>query len=173
MLKFFQNIKNMLRVRKLGEGNKLALTGKLFAKKTERGGVVVDLGLVAVNEVTTAGAGALVDAFQSTGVVMCDFYFHGQGTSTGTEGSTETALGAEVETRTSGTRVETSAVVFKTIATKTFTTTGGHAITEHGIFNALTTGTGTLWDRSKFAAINVSTGDSIEFTYELTVTAGG
>lgn len=30
-----------------------------------------------------------------------------------------------------------------------------------------------LWDRKQFAAINVANGDSIQFTYTLTVTAGG
>lgn len=30
-----------------------------------------------------------------------------------------------------------------------------------------------VWDRSVFAAINVASGDSIQFTYTLTLSAGG
>jgi len=45
------------------------------------------------------------------------------------------------------------------------------AITEHGLFSQ-STGT-TLLDRHVFSAINVEDTDQIEFTYELTVSAGG
>jgi hypothetical protein len=54
----------------------------------------------------------------------------------------------------------------------TYDGTGG-AITEHGLFSQTRAGGGTLMDRSKFAAINVVATDSIQFTYELTLTAGG
>jgi len=157
----------------LGKGNELAMTGKLFARKIGRDGYETNFGVVSVNSVTTVGAEWLVDSFQnSTGYEMSKFIYHGYGTSTGAESTGDTVLGTEVEVRSTGTAVEASSMVFRTVATHTFTTTGGHAITEHGLFSAATTG-GTLWDRSKFAAINVSTGDSIEFTYELTVTPGG
>jgi len=43
-------------------------------------------------------------------------------------------------------------------------------VTEHGLFNA--SSAGTLMDRTVFSAINVVNGDSIQFTYELTATAG-
>ena len=44
------------------------------------------------------------------------------------------------------------------------------AIVEHGIFSQAATGGGTLLDRSVFSAINVASGDSIQFTYDLTLT---
>jgi hypothetical protein len=47
------------------------------------------------------------------------------------------------------------------------------AITEHGLFSQAATGGGTLWDRTVFSAINVVSGDSIQFAYSLTVSAGG
>jgi hypothetical protein len=42
-------------------------------------------------------------------------------------------------------------------------------------FSQSATGGGTLWDRSKFAAINVvgASGDSIQFTYTATLSSGG
>jgi hypothetical protein len=46
-------------------------------------------------------------------------------------------------------------------------------VTEHGIFSQAATGGGTLWDRSVFSAINVVSGDSIQFTYTCTVSSGG
>jgi hypothetical protein len=55
------------------------------------------------------------------------------------------------------------------VGTISYTTT--KAITEHGLFSKAT-GT-TLMDRDEFAAVNVVNGDSIEFTYELTLTSGG
>jgi hypothetical protein len=74
------------------------------------------------------------------------------------------------ESRATGTQVEgASANIYKSVGTIAYTTT--KAITEHGLFNDATAGT--LMDRTKFAAVNVVSGDSIEFTYQLTVSAGG
>ena len=168
MLKIFSKIKEFF-IKK--NSNSLEMAGNLFAKKITNGGVVIDLGLIANKMVTNAGAAYLVDAFQSTGAIMSNFYWHDCGTSTGAEAVGDTDLGSAIgETRSSGTQEETSAMVYKTIATHTFASTGA-AITEHGIFSS--SSSGILWDRSLFAAINVSSGDSIQFTYELTVTPGG
>ena len=43
------------------------------------------------------------------------------------------------------------------------------AITEWGLFSQAATGGGVLWSRIVFAALNVASGDSIQFTYDLTV----
>lgn len=173
MFKIFQKIKNKIEELKMGKGNAIEITGKLYAKhiKAGDGTVIIDKGLVSVNCVTTAGCEYLVDSFQdSTGHPMSDFYWHRSGTSTGAEANGDTALGAEVGTASTGSQTETSSVIYKSVGTQTYTT-GSDAITEHGLFSS--SGGATLWDRSVFSAINVSTGDSIEFTYELTVTAGG
>jgi hypothetical protein len=71
--------------------------------------------------------------------------------------------------RVSGTQSTPTAGQYRTVATFNFTST--LAITEWGLFSASTSGT--LWDRRTFAAINVANGDSIQFTYTLTVPAGG
>jgi hypothetical protein len=63
------------------------------------------------------------------------------------------------------------------VATQSYT--GSLAITEWGLFRlARTAGNSppasdTLWDRKVFSAINVSSGDSIQFTYTLTINSGG
>jgi hypothetical protein len=171
VLKFFQLIRNKIRELRLGKGNAMTFTGKLSAKKIKYNGSVDNYGVISVQSVTTAAATYLVDSFQSsTGSPMDAFYWHACGTSSGAESTSDTALSAEVEARTSGSQEETSAMVFKSKATRTFSC-GSAAIVEHGLLS-LATG-GTLWDRSIFEPINVSTGDSIEFTYELTVTPGG
>jgi hypothetical protein len=59
----------------------------------------------------------------------------------------------------------------RTVGTLTFD--AGAAITEHGIFTQSGTGGGTLLDRSVFSAINVISGDSIQFTYTLSLSSGG
>ena len=59
--------------------------------------------------------------------------------------------------------------IYQSVATVSFVST--LAITEWGLLSAVTAGT--LWDRKTFAAINVVSGDSIQFTYQLTNTAGG
>jgi len=60
-------------------------------------------------------------------------------------------------------------VQYVSVGTISYTTT--KAITEHGLFN--TADSTVLMDRTVFSAINVVDGDSIQFTYTLTVTAGG
>ena len=59
--------------------------------------------------------------------------------------------------------------IYQSVATVSFVST--LAITEWGLLSAVSAGT--LWDRKTFAAINVVSGDSIQFTYQLTNTAGG
>ena len=43
------------------------------------------------------------------------------------------------------------------------------AITAWGLLSQAATGGGTLFDRQVFSAINVASGDSIQFTYDLTI----
>lgn len=137
-----------------------------------------DYGEVAHHVVTTAGVNYLVDAWQNI-VELENLKYHGVGTGTNAEAVGDTALQTESttilnpdNTRATGTTTEgASANIFRTVGTPTFD--GAGAITEHGIFSTAATGTGVLWDRSVFAAINVASGDSIQFTMDLTCTAGG
>ena len=120
--------------------------------------------------VTDAYVALLVDELQSSQAAHSTFKYHGSGTGTGDEAAADTTLGTEVETRDTGTQAEgATANIYKSVATHTYGSS--LAITEHGLFNA--SEAGTLMDRSKFSAVNVTNGEKIEFTYQLTVTAGG
>lgn len=140
-------------------------------------GAVIDHGIVSRRVVTTAGVGFIVDAFQNLKELE-NMKFHGVGIGTTAEASADTALVTESttalnpdSTRATGTLTEgASANIFRTVGTVTFDASA--AITEHGIFDQAATGGGILLDRSVFSAINVANLDSIQFTYELTFTAG-
>ena len=134
-----------------------------------------DLGVVSRKAVTTEFVNLLVDELQAsapTHTRFFDFKFHDCGTGTTAENASDVALVTPYGgARTSGTQVEgASANIYRSIGTIAFTST--LAITEHGLFNAASA-TDELMDRSVFTAINVVNGDSIQFTYELTCTAGG
>ena len=127
-----------------------------------------DLGILAVNrKFTTAGRDFLIDAFQNI-TELEDMKFHDSGTGVVAESNADTALGTPTaEARDTGTQIESGSDTYRTVATHTYA--GTFAITEHGIFSALTAGV--LLDRTVFSAINVNSGDKIEFTFDLTVAA--
>ena len=130
-----------------------------------------DLGLISVNVVTTAGVNYVIDAFQGVGGADVTLLkYHASGTGTNAEAVGDTALQTETGSRVAGTQVEgASGNIYKTVATISYGSS--LSITEHGLFSASTGGT--LFDRSVFTAISVSTSISIEFTYEWTLNAGG
>lgn len=129
-----------------------------------------DCGLVACKVITNAGVAFLVDDWYDGSKDITSMNYHDSGTSTSAESVNDTALGYPCgEPRDLGTKSKPSSNQLRTVATHTYG--GSFAITEHGLFSAATGGT--LWDRSVFSAINVSSGDSIQFTYTLTVNAGG
>ena len=153
-----------------GRSNVLVMQGTLSAKFKGKNGDTKDFGIIANRVVTNAGVAFLVDAFQNNEELE-NFKYHDSGVGVGSEAVGDTALGTPcAESRDTGTQIEgASANIYKSVAEHTYADT--FAITEHGLFSASTNGI--LWDRSKFTAINVVSGDKIEFTYELTCTAGG
>ena len=129
-----------------------------------------NLGVIARKKVTDAFVAYLVDSLQnSTTAPMDVFKYHDSGTGTTAENKTDTALVTPCgDARDTGTQIEgATGNIFKSVATHTYDES--LAITEHGLFSA--SSTGTLMDRSVFAAINVVNTDQIEFTYELTCTS--
>lgn len=98
--------------------------------------------------------------------------FHDSGTSTTAATSTQTGLTTQAGPTTRATGVQSNPATnqYQTIGLIAYT--GNLAITEWGLFNQAAQG-GTMWDRRTFAAVNVANGDSIQFTYVLTLTAGG
>lgn len=137
-----------------------------------------DHGLLSEKVVTTTGVGFLVDAWQNS-LELEIMKYHGVGTGSNSEASSETALATESttilnpdSTRATGSLTEgASANIFRTVGVPAFD--GSGAIIEHGLFSQAATGGGVMWDRSQFSAINVASGDSISFQYDMTASAGG
>lgn len=88
------------------------------------------------------------------------------GTGTGTTAATDTTLFTETGTRTSGTQSQvTTSVTNDTYqVVGTLTAGGALAITNAGLFDASTSGN--LFVKGDFTTINLSTGDSIQFTFK-------
>jgi len=107
-----------------------------------------------------------------------NYKYHHSGKGTNAENATDSGLQTpELDARTTGTQVEDSSKVYKSIATETFDDTA--AIIEHGLFNTAGAGGppvtgGVLMDRTKLgAAINVVSGNQIEWTFTIAFTSGG
>lgn len=121
--------------------------------------------------ITDAFVQFLVDQLQAETSEIGDFKYHDSGTGTNAESASDTGLQTPCgESRDAGTQTEgDNANTYKSVATHTYA--GTFAITEHGIFSQATGGT--LMDRTKFSAINVVSGNQIEFTFEITFSSGG
>lgn len=149
------------------------LTAALRVKVRTAAGEWVDYGVVSRRKVTKAAATALATYLSdATGFQP---KYHGCGTTNTAEANTQTALLGECTTalnpdttRATGTNTVTGADnnIYQSVGTLTFDDAAG--VVEHGIITT-SSGAGTLLDRSVFSAINVASGDSIQFTYQLTV----
>ena len=144
--------------------------GALYIRVHKQNGDIVNYGLVSLRVVTTAFVNFVVDQLQAETSIFGDFKYHdsGIGTTAAVVGDTDIET-TDGESRVAGTQTESGDNVYETVATIAYSTT--KEITEHGVFNASTAGT--LIDRHVFSALSVENGDSIEFTYRLTLTAGG
>ena len=147
------------------------ITAKLYILVRRADGRWVDYGTVGYKVVTTAFVNYMVDQLQTETSTWGDFKFHdsGVGTTAAAVGDTDIET-TDGESRATGTQTEgASANIYRSVGTISYTTT--KAITEHGLFNAATAGT--LLDRHVFSAINVVNGDSVQFTFDFTVSSGG
>lgn len=151
--------------------------GALYLKVFRASGEIDDYGLVSLRVVTDAGVGYVVDAFQNL-TELENMKYHAFGTGTASETVSQTALQTELttqystaNTRPTGSTTEAAANIFRTVATLTVSSAVG--ITEHGIMNQAATGGGVMLDRSVFAVVNLSSGESAVATYDLTFNAGG
>lgn len=146
------------------------LYATLSARKVTADGRVVEYGIVATRVVTNAFVAALATHLFDGSTTLSSYDFHASGTGTTAEAAADTTLVSDSGVaRATGTPTNPAQGQYRSVATQSYT--GTLAITEHGLFNASTVGT--LMDRSVFAAINVANGDSIQWTYTLTCTAGG
>lgn len=157
----------------------LIIESSLAIKVIRADGRREDYGVVGNKVITTAGVGFFVDAWENL-LEMETMKYHGIGTGSTAEATSDTALVTELtteynpnSTRATGTLTEASALVFETVATNTLDGTPGAALREHGLFSNATVSSGVLWDRTVFAAITLSSGDAIQTTYDMTGSAGG
>jgi len=147
------------------------LRGELSIVKIFGNGHRMDYGVVSRHLITTAFVNFMVDQLQAETSTWGDFKFHDSGV-----GVTGAAVGdtdietTDGESRATGTQIEgATANIYKSVGTIAYTST--KAITEHLIANIATAGT--AMDHHVFAALNVVSGDSVEYTFQLTCTSGG
>ena len=146
------------------------MLGKLEAVLIRTDGSVVKYGVLGYRVVTTAFVNFVVDELIAETSEFGDFKFHDSGIGTTNENITDTDIETtDNESRATGTQVEDDADDYQSVGTITYS--GTLAITEH-ILASQSTG-GTCMDRTEFAAINVEDTNSIQFTYTLTINAGG
>lgn len=140
----------------------------------------IDYGVVSRRVITDAGVTFLRDDWNNNAQDYTTMNFHGIGTGTNAESASDTALQTESttalnpdSTRATGTRSTPASNQWRSVGT--LTVDADVACTEHGILSQSATGGGTLWDRSKFAAINLvgANPDSIQCTYTCTLSSGG
>lgn len=155
-----------------------AITADLRLVHTRADGQVTDYGIVSHRLITDTGVAFLVDDWDNDAQNITNMNYHGCGTGTNAENATDSALQTESttilnpdSTRATGTKSQPTAPQLRSVGVVTFD--GAGAITEHGLFSQAATGGGTLWDRSVFSAVNVASGDSISFTYTVTISSGG
>ena len=130
--------------------------GTLQATLIKANGQRINHNLLGHRVVTTAFVNYMVDQLQTETSTWGDFKFHDSGVGTTAEAVGDTDIETtDGESRATGTQTEgASANIYRSVGTISYTTT--KAITEHGLFNASTSGT--LLDRTVFSAINVNQG---------------
>lgn len=149
------------------------LTAELRGRVILATGEVIDYGILGYRYVTDLGVAFLVDDWDDDTTDITNMNYHACGTDNTAEDQTDSDLGAEstaITDRGTGVKSQPAANQLRSVATQNFT--GSGAIVEHGLFSVVTESAGVLWDRTVFSAINVDNGDSIEFTYTCTLTAG-
>lgn len=144
--------------------------GKLEAVLIHADGTKVNYGVLSRRSITNAFVNFVAAQLVTDSVEIGDFKYHDSGVGTTAENVTDTAMETtDGESRATGNQTNPTSPTYRSVGTISYTTT--KAITEHGLFSSASSTT--LMDRSVFAAINVVNGDSIQFTYTLTLTAGG
>jgi hypothetical protein len=126
------------------------------------------------NTITTVGKTALRDCFGGTGSPTCTpimaYKYHGLGTgATGGAGATgcttelTTAYNPD-NTRATGSQTNNGANIYRTVGTNTVDASA--AITEFCLMSQAATGGGSIWSTVGFSAINLTSGDSLQTTYD-------
>lgn len=155
-------------------GELTRMTAELSLVHIKADGSRIDHGVVSRKKVTKAFVINMAAALANTTTPYNnwnDYKFHDSGVGVTAESNDDVGIETtDGESRVTGSQVDAStasAGVYTSVGTIAYTTT--KAITEHGLFNVVTDATPVLMDRSVFAAVNVVSGDSIQFTYTLTI----
>ena len=156
----------------------LVAYSELYGLVYHADGTATNYGLLGRRVVTDAGVAYLAADIAGGGSDSNLFKFAGFGTGTTNESAAQTTLVTELtteyavdSTRPTGSQSATTNA-YTTVATLSPDSGGTLAITEHGLFSA--SSAGTLWDRTKFSAINLVAGsDSLAATYVATFPSGG
>lgn len=172
MVSWFKKLPSRLGIVRDLMGGRLAIgKAELQATVFRANGSVEHLGIIARKKVTGAFVTDIVSNLVTDTTAFGDYKYHDAGTGTTAEANTQTALVTPYGgSRATGTQVAggtSTAPTYTSVGTVSFTST--LAITEHAVFNA--SSSGTMMDRSVFSAVNVVNGDSIQFTYVLTINA--
>lgn len=119
--------------------------------------------------VTNAGVNLLAADWTNVVSTLKQANWHDSGTGT----TPPTVADTIMQTPTGNARLpgaqSNASNVYQTVVTLSYG--GVFAITEWGLFTAVSSGT--MWDHRTFTAINCVAGDTIQFTYALTVVSGG
>lgn len=154
-------------VRDPGQGNALFQT-RLHVKHFRSGELFEERDL-GTGVITTAGVNLWAADWNNATATIKLATWHDSGTGVTVPTTSDTVM----QTPTGNARIigaqSNLLNVYKTIATLAYG--GTFAITEWGLFTAVTSGT--MFDHRTFTIINVVSGDTIQFTYALTVVAGG
>lgn len=143
-----------------------------------RDGIVVAHAGPIKNQIVNAGETALRDCFGGTGTPTCTtvqaFRYHGIGTGSVAIAETDTGCGTELttqynpdNTRATGSQTNNGANIYRTVGTNTVDS--AVTINEFCLMSQAATGGGTMWTRILTGAIALSSGDSLQTTYDLTI----
>lgn len=136
----------------------VTVTGRLYA----------DGVLVSEQTITNAFIAAIVDAMQAESGALDGYKYHQTGTGTTSPTASDTALETAVGSRIAGSQTEGStAYIYRSVAAISYANAGN--ITEWGLFDALTSGN--MLDHATFTAVAVSSGQTVQWTYDLTFAA--
>ena len=154
-------------VRDPGQGNAL-FQSRLFTKHFRNGKLVEERDL-GTGVVTNAGVALWAADWNNATATIKLATWHDSGTGITAPTISDTVM----QTPTGNARITGSQSnltnVYKTIATLSYGSS--FAITEWGLFTAVTSGT--MFDHRTFTAINCVNGDSVQYSYFLTLVSGG
>lgn len=131
------------------------------------------------NVVLTVGKTAIRDCLNANGSSVCTgtvavWKYHGIGTNNTAANASDTGCGTETttaynpdNTRATGSQTTNGATVYRTIGTNTVD--GAVAAVEWCLFSNASVGSGTALSHVVFSTINLSSGDSLQTTYDFTL----